>query len=143
MIGIDTSFLVAFEIGSHPENSAARSLAKRYSSESFGLAPQVLAEFIHVVTDPKRFERPLSFEAALDRADRWWNASEIIRIFPTNDAVELFALWMREFNLGRKRILDTMLAATYKAAGISIIASTNARDFARFPGVHPLESQRD
>lgn len=139
MIGIDSSFLVSFEIGSHPANADARSVAGRYRSELFGLAPQVLAEFVHVVTDAKRLERPLTFLEALERAERWWNAQETVRIYPSQAAVELFISWMREFAPGRKRILDTMLAATYKSAGISIIASTNARDFARFPGMHPLQ----
>ena len=30
------------------------------SGHQLGLAPQVLEEFIHVSTDPRRFERPLS-----------------------------------------------------------------------------------
>jgi hypothetical protein len=39
---------------------------------------------------------------------------------------------MREHQLGRKRLLDTRLAATYRAAGIAKILSSNARDFTTF-----------
>jgi len=45
---------------------------------------------------------------------------------------------MSRFDLGRKWILDTMLAATYKCAGVALIVSTNFRDFAVFPGMHPV-----
>lgn len=138
MIGIDTSFLVAFEVSSHPLNGPARQLAEHYQGESFGLAPQVVAEFIHVVTDPKRFEYPLLMPDALGRAGRWWNARETVRIAPGGTTISQFLSWMKDLRLGRKRILDTLLAATYTSAGISLIATTDVRDFAQFPGLHPL-----
>ncbi len=138
MIGIDTSFLVAFEDSSHQLHAAARDVAERYAAETFALAPQVLTEFVHVVTDPRRFEHPLTMNEALERASRWWDARETRRVTPNDTAIELFVDWMSRFDLGRKRILDTMLAATYKSAGVALIASTNARDFAVFPGVHPV-----
>ena len=138
MIGLDTSFLVVFEIGSHPLHGMARSIAKEHAGEGFALAPQVLAEFAHVVTDHRRFERPLTMQAALSRAMRWWTAEETRQVLPVDEAVTQFSRWMDEFGLGRKRILDTLLAATYKAAGVSLVASTNARDFGLFPGMHPI-----
>jgi predicted nucleic acid-binding protein len=39
---------------------------------------------------------------------------------------------MRLHRLGRNRILDTLLAATYKTAGIGSVLTTNARDFSVF-----------
>jgi len=39
---------------------------------------------------------------------------------------------MEEFRLGRKRILDTYLAATYHERGIRRLATGNAADFALF-----------
>jgi len=138
VIGVDTSFLVAFETAGHELNDAAWDLARRYSAETFAIAPQVLSEFIHVTTDPRRFENPLSMSAARERALRWWQATETQQVFPTAPAVELFAQWMEEFSLGRKRILDTMLAAVYKTCGVSLVLSSNARDFALFPGMHPV-----
>ena len=138
MIGIHTSFLIAFEVSSHEQNTAAWDAARRHSAEGFALAPQVLAEFIHVTTDPRRFERPLTVDDATARALRWWKAPETHQVFPTEDAVELFARWMADFTLGRKRILDTMLAAVYKAADLSLVLTTDTRDFGVFPGMHPV-----
>ena len=50
--GFDTSFLVAAEAAEHAEHVAARARLKtmRQSCDTFALTPQVLAEFIHVVT---------------------------------------------------------------------------------------------
>jgi hypothetical protein len=60
----------------------------------------------------------------LEQSERWWNAEEITRVFPGPDAVSVFRRWMRDEDLGRTRILDTLLAATYATAGITGPAST-------------------
>jgi predicted nucleic acid-binding protein len=138
MIGIDTSFLVCFEVSSHPLHRTARTEAAGHAAEGVAIAGQVLAEFVHVVTDPRRFARPLPMADAMERCQRWWSAAEVTRLSPTERAVSLFFGWMKDHGLGRKRILDTMLAATYRAAGISLILTTDARDFAIFPGLHPV-----
>ena len=134
--GFDTGFLVAAEVQGHPEHEAARArLAEmRRIGDRFALAPQVLAEFVHVVTDPKRFTEPLTMEAAIERAEVWWNSPEVETLAPEGEAVRQFFVWMRAFRLGRKRILDTLLATTFREAGITSILTTNARDFAVLGG---------
>jgi predicted nucleic acid-binding protein len=129
--GIDTGFLVAAEVVEHGSHQSARAriAAMVAAGDRFALAPQVLAEFIHVVTDPKRFSAPLSVEAARDLAQKWWTAHEVIHIVPGDAAVAQFFVWHRSLSLGRKRILDTLLAATYQSAGITSLLTTNADDF--------------
>jgi hypothetical protein len=39
---------------------------------------------------------------------------------------------MQEHSLGRKQLLDTLLAATYESAGIKSILTANPRDFERY-----------
>jgi hypothetical protein len=70
--------------------------------------------FVHVVTDSKRFSAPLSMNAARDLAQTRWTAHEVIHIVPGDTAVTQFFAWHRAQNLGRKRLLDTLLAATYQ-----------------------------
>lgn len=55
--GLDTSFLVATEAACHADHTAVRMLATslRQKGGHFALDPQALAEFVHIVTDPKRF----------------------------------------------------------------------------------------
>ena len=130
--GIDTGFLVAAEVVEHVNHQSARAkiAAIVAAGEGFALAPQVLAEFIHVVTDAKRFTAPLSLNATRDLAQKWWTAHEVTHIVPDDEAVAQFFIWHRGHGLGRKRILDTLLAATYKSAGIISLLTTNANDFA-------------
>jgi predicted nucleic acid-binding protein len=132
--GFDTSFLVATEVLGHPHHQASRSRLQslRSSGDNFAIAPQVLAEFIHVVTDHNRFSQPLSIDVALSRAEAWWTSGEIAQVLPTSATLQEFFDWMRQHNLGRNRILDTLLAATYKVAGIGSMLTTNARDFTVF-----------
>lgn len=143
MIGLDTSFLVAFEIREHPRHVGAVEFARRRTEEGFGVAPQVLAEFIHVVTDARRLERPLGVDEAVRRARRWWLAKEVVQLLPTARSTLLFLEWMERFGLGRKRILDTQLAALYRSHGVTSVATTNARDFALFPVMAPIVIPQD
>ena len=60
MHGFDTGFLVAAEVMEHADHAVARATIARLISagDVFAIAPQVLAEFIHIVTDPRRFTNP-------------------------------------------------------------------------------------
>jgi len=40
--------------------------------------------------------------------------------------------WMRQFSLGRKRILDTQLAAVLHSNGVRRLLTSNPADFAVF-----------
>lgn len=135
VIGLDTSFLVALSVREHEAHAAAHKvLAKEIAGKpgSCALAPQVLTEFVHVVTDPKRFEKSIEVTEALEICDQWLNAEEVRTIAPEAAAGRLFSAWMRQHRLGRKRVLDTFLAATYHNAGVENIVTTDWRDFSIF-----------
>ncbi|MBC8113725.1 MAG: type II toxin-antitoxin system VapC family toxin [Candidatus Saccharimonas sp.] len=129
--GIDTSFLVAVELIEHPEHANTSAALQRFvaAGDHFALTPQVLDEFIHVVTDGKRLAQPFEMVTARQTAERWWLASDVNRVFPNEAAVDQFFSWVAQFKLGRKRLLDTMLAATYFHNGVTSILSINPSDF--------------
>lgn len=132
--GIDTDFLVAVEILEHPFHRQAEEVLRALLADGhdFALAPQTLAEFIHIVTDPKRMPRPLSMEQAIGRAEHWWQAEEVLRVFPEGQAVTGFFGWLARHQLGRKRLLDTLLAATFQQAGVKRMITNNGLDFKCF-----------
>ena len=132
--GLDTSFLVAVEVSSHEEHASSRARFQKLLKveDTFSLAPQILAEFIHIVTDPRRFSSPLTLEQAMERAEIWWNAAEVVHVFPTADSTLLFLGWLEEHKLGRKRLLDTMLASTLQANGVTSLLTLNRDDFTVF-----------
>ncbi len=143
--GVDTTFLVQLEIGELAGHERAREYLSRQvldAGHTLALAPQVLAEFIQIVTHPQRFRRPLSMETALGKADHWWRAAEVRRVFPGSAAFTLCILWMCRCGLGRRRILNTLLGATYAASGVSQIVSTNARGRRAFQELEVVDRPR-
>lgn len=131
--GLDTGFLVAAEVTEHPLHVAARAkLASLITAnnDQVAIAPQVLTEYLHIVTDGRRFVTPFDMSSALNTIERIWIARETVRVYPSDSANRLFLQWLRQHSLGRKRLLDTLLAATYWEAGISSILTTNSADFA-------------
>jgi len=135
MIGADTTFLVQLELIELPGHQAAHAFLQREILQPqipLALAPQVLAEFIHVVTDPRRFQKPLTADEAVAKARFWWNAAEVQPVFPTNESTALFLDWMQRHQLGRKRILDTQLAAIFWSAGVRKVLTANPADFQIF-----------
>lgn len=142
MIGLDTTVLIAHELTEVPLHRQVRnhiaSLCRERGTR-FGLAPQVLQEFLHVVTDPRRFQQPLTMEQGLSRAKFWWDASEVVHCHITDQAWQQAMSWIEKHSLGRKRIPDTTLAATYHDFGIKSLATANPADFAVF-GVFQFES---
>jgi predicted nucleic acid-binding protein len=132
--GLDTGFLVAAEVLEHAEHVAARNTLARLVAvgDQVAIAPQVLAEFIHIVTDSRRFVQPLDITAAHRLAVQWWTARDVVRVFPDDNATRQFLAWLQRFFLGRKRLLDTLLAATFNEVGIRSLLTTNPTDFAIF-----------
>lgn len=142
--GIDTDFLVAVEIREHPFHARADSLLADLlaNGHDLALAPQTLAEFIHIVTDPKRMPTPLAMEEAIRRATHWWQAAEVVRVFPNGESAIDFLAWLQRHGLGRKRLLDTLLATTFHRSGIRRIITNNERDYRVF-GVFQIITYRE
>lgn len=132
--GLDPSVVVASELAGHTRHGASRALLERLGQGegTVALAPQVLAEFVHIVTDPRRCATPLHRPTALERAELIWHATQVTRVFPDAAAASQFLAWMKHHRLGRKRLLDTLLAATYWSAGIRSIVTLNPADFEVF-----------
>jgi predicted nucleic acid-binding protein len=97
MIGLDTTVLIAYEIEEalgHLNIRRHIETASKSGAENYALCPQVLQEFIHVATDPRRFEKPLSFADALQRSRAWWEAVEVTQCHPGERAWEQAWSWM-------------------------------------------------
>ncbi|MCC5850382.1 MAG: hypothetical protein JJU29_20030 [Verrucomicrobia bacterium] len=140
MIGLDATTLIAYEIKEHPLHGTVRGGIRHClaDGQTFGLCDQTIWEFLHIVTDARRFSHPLSMDDAVKRAARWSQAREVRNLPPTEESRDWTLKWMREFKLGRKRILDTALAAVLHVNGVSRIATANRSDFECF-GVFSFE----
>jgi predicted nucleic acid-binding protein len=134
MIGVDTSFLVAHCDSNHPQNARVRQLLLEWArnQEQLVFCAQIIAEMLHVVTDSRRLPSALTMPQAIAQAEQWRTATEVRWVIADEPCVKLCLEWMSQHALGRKRILDTMLAATYFRNGIKTLATLNADDFRVF-----------
>ena len=134
MIGIDANVLVALALAEHPSHSSAvgafdRELA---AAEKMVLAPGVAAEFLHVVTDPKRISPPREMAEAVAWLRSWNGEVAPLWLTTSEPAIQLWWKWMEDFRLGRKRILDTQYAALLHTSGVRRLLTNNAEDFRVF-----------
>jgi len=125
--GLDTGFLVAAEVREHADHLAARDKLTQVLSagDLIAIAPYVLAEFTHVVTDSRRFTQPLDMIAACHLTEQGWTAREVVPFFPEVVAAPQFLAWPQQSSLGRKRLLNMLLAATYRQERIQPFLTTN------------------
>lgn len=141
-LAIDTNVLIPWLVASAPGHLGASTLVAAELSRPGGrivLVQQVCWEFLHVVTDPKRFTSPLTMEAARTLLLPVWQAAETSRVGPTPEVVPRVLELMAKHQLGRKRILDTALAATLERAGVRRLATLNGADFRCFPFIEVVE----
>ena len=136
MVARDDDGLVAGTVRGHRRHEEARRLLEGEvgaAGNRLGIVPQVLHELIHVVTDDRRLSEPLAMADAVEAAERLWTAPETGRLAPRT-AVSLRTLeLLRRHRLGRKRILDTALAANLEASGVRRLATWHRGDFEIFP----------
>ncbi len=134
MTGLDCNILVQLALADHPANPATVSKVQAEVQQGRRLVfpPLVVTEFLHVATDGKRFDPPLKMTEALDWIEEFTANLMVSVLEPSQDSLRQTLRWMREFKLGRKRILDTHLAAVLHTAGVPRLLTSNPGDFAVF-----------
>jgi len=134
LIGADTSLLVAHSLVDHPDHPAVERLVGEVLARGdlIALCSIVIDEFIHVVTDSRRFERPLEMIAAISLAQTWCQSKETMLLHSTDESLRLQLDWLHRHRLGRKRLHDTQIASIYHLGGVERVLSSNWRDFSVF-----------
>ncbi len=79
---------------------------------------------------------------AINLANHLWRAQEVVPVFPT--VISVARTWdlLTNHALGRKRILDTALAATLESAGVNQLWTLNVKDFSVFPFLSAIDPSR-
>ncbi|MCU0290506.1 MAG: hypothetical protein MUF10_00735 [Thermoanaerobaculaceae bacterium] len=80
----------------------------------------------------------MPMKRALELVGDLWAAPEVVRIVPGPEMLPRTLELMRNLRLGRKRILDTALAATIEIAGVRRLATLNPRDYKLFPFIETV-----
>src|SRR5260370_26187821 len=134
MTGLDCNILVQLALADHPANAAAVAAVQTEAQrgEKVVFPPLVVTEFLHVVTDERRFSPPLTMIEALEWMEEFLANPMVSVLEPTKEALHQTLRWMKEFDLGRKRILTTNLAAVLHTAGVHRLLTSNPADFKVF-----------
>ncbi len=134
MTGLDCNILVQLALADHPVNAATVAVVQAEVQKGNRLVfpSLVINEFLHVVTDARRFSPPLTMTEALDWVETFLTNPSVGLLEPTPESLRQTLRWIRQFNLGRKRILDTHLAAVFHTAGVRRLLTSNPGDFTVF-----------
>ena len=141
MTGLDCNILVQLALQDHPANAAtiAAVQAEVQRGQRLVFPSLVINEFLHVITDPRRFDPPLTMTQALDWMESFLANPAVAIVEPKQDCAQQTLRWMRQFGLGRKRILDTHFAAVLHGEGVRRLLTSNPADFTVF-GVFEIVS---
>lgn len=134
MIGVDCNILVQLAFADHPANAKTIAAVKAETDGGAQLVfpPLIATEFLHVATDQRRFSPPLTMTEALDWVEDFLANSNVSLLQPTDESFRQTLRWMRQFQLGRKRILDTHFAAVLHTSGVHRLFTGNPADFKIF-----------
>lgn len=133
--GLDTNVLIYAHMPELPDHARVRSfLLGQLADEGVTLVitPAILHEFVHIVTDGRRFEPPVSMADALGVARVYLDHTNVECLSIDRLTVAgAFALIERH-QLGRKRIADTLFAACLLGHEVRELITCNPDDFRVF-----------
>jgi len=95
-----------------------------------------LLQFIHITTDPRRFKSPLTIAESLDIAEQYWHAAGWHQLVAKAGTGSRTLALIREYRLGRRRLLDTYPVATLLDNDIKTLITCDPGDFAIFKQLH-------
>lgn len=136
--GLDTNVLIYAHLPAFAEHEPVKAFLEdllRAEDVHLAVTPNVLHELIHVVTDGRRFEPPVPMAEATALARRYVGRSNVACLAVEAEAVALALDLVDRHRLGRKRLADALLAATYLHHGVGALITCDPGGFAAFEGL--------
>jgi predicted nucleic acid-binding protein len=133
--GVDTNVLIYAHMPGLPYHPQVRSfLLDQLSRDEVTLVitPAILHELVHIVTDGRRFDPPVSMADAIALAQMYLEHANVECISLDAQAVMGAFELIARHRLGRKRISDTLFAASLLSHGVRELVTCNPGDFQVF-----------
>jgi uncharacterized protein len=134
-VAVDTNILVYAHCSQFAEHLKARASLESLLRDSdcrVVFTVPILHEFMHIITDGRRLDHPATMDQALGIV-RAYHGRTNIRILATDETDLLNALALvGKHRLGRKRLADTLLAATLRRYSVQRLHTRNRKDFKTF-----------
>ncbi len=145
--GVDTNVLVYAHMPALPDHAAVRAFVLDQLADgavTLVVTPGVLHEFVHVITDPRRFDPPVSMAEALAVARLYIGRANVECASTGEPALQLALALLEQHGLGRKRIADALLAATLLSKGVTEIITCDPGGFFQpFEGLSVIDPRAD
>ena len=106
---------------------------------SLVITPMVVQEFLHLVTDSRRFDGPLSMGEALAVSRVYLQRSNVECVAVDEESCVLMQGMLVRHGLGRNRVADPLLAATLLTHGVRDLITCNPDDFGLFQELHLID----
>jgi predicted nucleic acid-binding protein len=137
---IDTNVLVYASRPTAPEHVAARAALARVETSDCAvwISPQVLREYLAVVTRPQANAPPLPMATAIADVRRFQSSFEVADEGPA--VLERLLDLLATYPGAGKQVHDANLVATMLVHDIRRLLTFNATDFRRFAGAIELET---
>jgi len=141
-LALDTNVLVNLHLPVLDHHQAVRRAVMHWLNRegvTLVLTPTVLHEFLHIVTDPRRFDPPVGMSAALAIARGYLGRSTVEWVAPDEACLALALKVMDQEGLGRKRLADCLIGATYQQAGVDALVTLDLGGFRVFPHLRLID----
>jgi predicted nucleic acid-binding protein len=132
---VDTNVFVYATDTDSPHCPAASAFLEAVASGRFlgCVTPQVLLEFVSVVTNPKRVVAVRTAEEAWAAADAF--AASLTMIVPPEDLYARASALARSLKLAKQDVFDLAIAITALHGDVSVVCTFDTSVFSRVPGM--------
>ena len=139
-VGIDTNILVYFLNEESVYHTRAKTFIDRLQKgEIQGMISwQNLSELYAVVTDPKRFPKPMIASQVVETMKQLQENGNIKVIFPLINTKETFFKLILKIKPKGQQIHDIFLAATLLSNGVKTLVTENTGDFKGVEGLRSM-----
>jgi len=96
------------------------------------ITPGILHEVVHIITDGRRFDPPVTMKGALGVARGYLDRTNVECLSVDEPSLLQAFNLLERYQLGRKRIADTLLAASLLNEGVRELITCNMDDFRIF-----------
>jgi predicted nucleic acid-binding protein len=144
--GIDTNVLIYAHMAESPHHEMVRSYLLHQLAQNdvtLVVTPGILHELVHVITDGRRFDPPVAMKDALAVARSYLDSANVECLSVDESAlIHAFEL-LERYQLGRKRIADTLFAASLLNQGVRELITCNLDDFRIFEELTLIDPRRN
>jgi predicted nucleic acid-binding protein len=133
--GVDTNVLIYAHMAEMPHHETVREyLLDQLAQDDVTLVvtPGILHEFVHVITDGRRFDPPVAMKDALALARGYLGGTNVECLSVDEPSLARAFAMLERYQLGRKRIADTLFAASLMNQGVRELITCNMDDFQVF-----------